>query len=408
MKRIISIALIFVVLTAALCACSKNTPGEDLTANVKADENKTYSFTRGKTSPPNSYTEYKDAAFNFSVKTLLKLSKSKKTFIYSPSALYLQLSLLQNAASSETQTRIKNITGENLSIDSLNESNGYFFSRMEKLSDFDNNKYIDINGDFFFNESTPVSQNFQIKNADFYNQGIFRLSFSENNFTEKINSFLSENRHSGYSGKPDKKSGLLLLNSAYIADNWLDYFKKQSTETFSGETKTTKTDFYSSTEYYITDKNCEGFIKDLKNTPAKFIALIPKSGSVKDMLNKLDYSSYSQIIGSMSVFKTCNAYVPKFFCNSEINITDNKWFSFLKETGDYSGLTYNNKTNVSDIIQRLKFRITKNGISTDKISKSKSTKKKTDKTVKLNRPFFFAVIDNESNIPVFVGIISDI
>ncbi len=408
MKKTLLISLIILVITAALCSCSKNAPGEDLTADITPDENKTYSFTRGKTAPPTSYTDYKDAAFGFSVKTLLNFSENKKSFIYSPSAFYSQLSLLQNAASADTQSRIREFTGETLSLDSLNECNGYFFSRIEKLSKFDKNKYIDINGDFFFNTNTPVSQNFLIKNADFYNQGIFRLDFSQNNFTGIINSYLSNTRNSGYSSKPDKNSGMLLLNSAYLKDNWMDSFTEKSREVFSGENKNKTSEFYSSTEYYIEDKNCEGFIKDLKNTPAKFIALVPKKGSVKNLLKKLDYTAYSQIIDSMSVFKTCKAVVPKFSGNSEINFTDNKTFRFLKSKGNYSGLTYGTKTNVSDIIQRYEFKFTKNGIGTNKASKSNSTKKKADKTVKFNRPFYFAVIDNESNIPIFSGIISDI
>ena len=57
MKRITSLLLTLIIICAALCSCSSNIPGEDLTKDVSADENKTYYFKKGETIAPTSYTD---------------------------------------------------------------------------------------------------------------------------------------------------------------------------------------------------------------------------------------------------------------------------------------------------------------------------------------------------------------
>lgn len=410
MRKILPIIFVL-ILCAAICSCSANTPGEDLTADVKADENSTYNFKKSETSPPTSYSNFKTAAIDFSTNMLSGMLEKDDNALYSPSALYYSLSLLQNAASGSTQNQIQKLTGETLSTDDLNTSSGYFYSRTEALCEYkkDSEKsYIDLNSDLFFNDDVSIGQNFLIKNADFYRNGIFRLDFSDKDFTKKVNAYISEKSKAAYTSSPEKDAGILLLNSAFIDDLWLDGCKKITDESFKGKSKTVKTKFLSTDEFYIEDKNCEGFVKDLKNTPAKFIALMPKNDNIKDFVKKLKGYKFFELADSTNVLKTCEAVFPRFSKKGTINFTDNKKLSFLKTKGSYSGLSYNNKTKVSDIIQDYEISISKDGIGTDKISSSKSVKKEPQKTLKFNRPFLFAVVDNESYIPIFMGVISDI
>ncbi len=408
MKKLICFSLVIIIFSTLLCSCSGNIPGEDLTADVKADENLTYIFKNGETTNPTSYNDYKTAAVNFSADMLYKLYKEDRNVTYSPAAIYYQLSLLENAASGKTQSRIKTVTGENLALDGLNSSSGYFYSRIEKLGNIEKNRYININGDFFLNSDTPVSQKFLLSNADFYNQGVFRLSFSDKDFTEKVNSYISEKSKAGYISAPDKNAGLMLLNSAYMSDSWLTGFSKTSNGKFNGADKTSDVKFLSGTEYYLESKTAEGFVKDLKNTPAKFAAFMPKDDNIENLLKKLNGDSFAKLMNSMSVFKTCEVSIPEFTRKTELNFTERKPLRFLKETGDYSGLSYAWKSSVCDIIQNFEFKITKDGVGSGTAVKSNSTKKQPSKTLSFNRPFVFAVVDNESYIPVFTGVISNI
>lgn len=411
MRKVISIILSVFIFSAVLCACN-SAPGEDLASQVKADENKTYSFKNNESTPPNSYSNYQNAAISFSSKTLSSLLESSDSAAFSPSALYYQLTLLQNAASGGTLEKLKSLTGENISISEINECNGYFFSRLKALSKYKKGYYIDINGDMFFNKNIPVGQNFLLQNADFFKQGIFRLDFSDKNTEKTINSYIKEktDNKAGYKKTPEKDSGIVLIDSAFMSDCWLDGYTEKDTskDVFNGVKGSKTATYLKSTEYYLDGEFCEGFVKDLKNTPSKFVALLPKNLSVKKLAEKLNGTNFLKFMDSMSVFKTCDAYLPVFSDKAEIDFAENNELKFLKENGNYSSLSYSAKTKVSDISQSFEFSVSKGGIGNEKIVSSSSTKKSPDKTVKLNRPFIFAVIDNESNIPVFMGAVSDI
>ncbi len=412
MKKLISLILTAVISLSVLCSCATSPLGEDLASSVKADEDTTYVYNKNETSAPTSYTSFQSAAISFSTKILSSMLEEDDNAVYSPAALYYQLSLLQNAMSGATQNSLKKLTGENAPVDDINDGSGYFFSRLETLSNFNKNRYIDINGDIIFNDDVSVSQNFLLKNADFYKEGIFRLSFADNFFTDKVSSYFKTktNNKTRFKLSPDKSCGITMFNSAYMSDSWLDGYSQEKTSSgkFNGVKGAQNAEFLNSVEYYLENKDCEGFVKDFKYTPAKFVALLPKSGDVKKLASKLNSSAFLNVMDSMSVFKTCDTYIPKFSKKDTVNFADNKSLRFLKNEGNYSALSYGSKTKVSDIIQSFEINITNGGIGNGKITSSASTKKQPDKTVKLNRPFIFAVIDNESFIPVFMGAIQNV
>ena len=403
MKKLLSALFAVVFVIAALTSCSNDTLGESLAQRVKPDDKASYNFNVTETSSPTSYESYRTAAMNFSINML----KILKQAAYSPMALYYQLSMLQNAASGDTRSSIKHLTGDSLSLDELNECNGYFFSRLEALGNKKTSAYIDINGSFLFNETAPVSQSFLLTNADFYNQDVFRLDFSSDDFTAKVNSYLSEktNGDASYNKTPDKSPDILLLNSAFMRDSWLRGYKNGDiiTDVFKGSDKAVKKNFLKSTEFYIEDKNCTGFIKDFKDTPAKFIALLPKKGNVGSFLEKFNSDSYYALLDSMKVTKTCTAYIPEFAQKSTISFINNKKLSFLGEKGSYTPLSYNAKLKVSDIAQSFNININRKGLGNVKAVSSKSEKIKAKKEVKLNRPFIYLIVDNESRLPIFMG-----
>ncbi len=407
MKKIVSVLTAAALAVLALCSCGSSLPGEDLTAKVKPDENASYNFKNFETTPPTAYSNYKTSAMNFSLNMLKSLDGGS----FSPMALYYQLSLLQNAASSATQNSIKNLTSESIPLEDLNACNAYFFSRLNNLSKPEKDRYIDINGDFFLNEKTPYSQSFLLANADYYNQGIFRLDFSSGNFSEQVNPYLAENSASRakLTETPDKNAGMLLSGSAFMKDSWLNGYREKDvvSDAFRGS-KSIKTDFLKSTEFYLKGKNCEGIVKDFKTTPAKFVAVIPKDNDLKNFLNKFTADDYYELIGSMKPDKTCTAYIPEFSRGETVSFINNKNLKFLSEQGSYSGLSYNAKSSVSDINQNYEFKISRGGIDSDKTYFSKSSKASPSKTVKLNRPFIYMVVDNESMLPIFMGTISDI
>ncbi|MGN1138479.1 MAG: serpin family protein [Ruminococcus sp.] len=419
MKKIISVVCVFLCLLMLFTSCQSTTTltdSDNLMIDVKADDDATYNFVNGETSHPTSYNSYINAAGDFSFKMLASLYQSNRNVAYSPSALYSQLALLLNASGGDNQTEIKNLIGKNISIDALNQCSGYFLSRINALNNEDNKYYIDINNNLIFNDTKAVSTNFLLKNADFYNQGIFKIDYENEHSVNKVNGYLKERTSQK---APDMASSLEgdmnAYSTAYMKDKWLYGYTNENitAKTFESSRGNVQANFMESTEYYIQGGNCTGFIKSFKNTPCKFIALLPNEGtSAYQLAKSLDSEEYNKILNSMSVFKTCKASLPQFSINETVDfkkaLAKNNVDIMFTPEADFSNLSYNATAQVSSIVQNVDIDITQGGICTTKLSKAENTKKTPEYTVTLSRPFIFIIADNESNLPISMGIISNI
>lgn len=421
MKTRIS-ALLCVCLCSLIifCGCSSSTisSDENLMTDISPDENQTYSFVNGETSAPTSYTSYKNAACDFSFKILASLYSSGDNTAFSPAGLFTQMSQLEIGSTGDNHKEIKQLVGKNIATDKLSQCSGYFLSRLEALSNKDKGYYIDINNSLLFNSNMVVSKNFLINNADYFNENIIRLDYEDKNSVNKINSYIKENtlgKASNLISSLDSKSEITALETAFMKDKWLDGYKNENitTGTFKGTDGDVKANFMESTEYYISGKNCTGFIKDFKKTPAKFIALLPNDSTTPYQLAKsLDYESYSEILDTMSVFKTCKASLPQFSVSNTVSfkktLNKNNVDIMFTPEANFSNISYGAKGAVSDVLQNFELKITQAGVCTTKAGSSNSTKKEPDKEVELSKPFIFIIADNESNIPIYMGIISNI
>lgn len=417
----LSLFLCLIILCASfLCACSGgNTPGEDMMKDVKADENLAYKFKVGKTEIPPSFTSYKTYASDFAFRLLKSMYNNDGNTIIASAGLYSQLSLLENAASDTSLKELKDLTGKNQPVESLNECNAYFFSRLKALSNKKKGYYVDVQSNLFLNSEIEPGQQFLLKNADFYKQGIFRLDFSDEKSTEKINDYISEQTNKKVekllSPPLPSNSSIISTGSALMRDKWLNGYDRQDTKTdmFSGSHGAVNAEFMTSTEFFLKGKRCTGFEKSFKSTPCKFIALLPDEDiNIYQFVKGLDCDEYLDILSSMNALKTCEASLPKFTVKYEDELTNtlnkNGVYELFKQDGSLKNLSLNLKGSVGGIHQSLELSVNEAGIGSDKPNLTSNQKNKPDNKVELNRPFVFLIVDNESYIPLYAGIISSI
>lgn len=408
MKKILSFILALLC-AAAFSSCSGKTLSaeNDLAANISADDQATYNFISGTTSAPPSYSSFKTATQSFTVKALKTICKEGENVLFSPAAVYAQLSLLQNAASGKSRSQLKRVTGKNIALDNQNACAGYFYSRLEALS---GKEYVDINGDVFFGDDISVGHEFLVKSKGFYNQGLFKLDFSSDELLSEINSYIADKTQGKDKTAFKSLDGdLNLASSALFKDRWLSGYGSDSVNkgSFNGGSDVS---FLNSVEYYISGKNCEGVIKDYKSTPCKFIALVPTGKTtLSQLISSLDTVEYQNIIDSMSVFNTCEASLPEFKLSGSFDFSETLKALGVTEIfsdGSFSGLTHGRKASAGVIHSFADFSVTASGSSGSKPALSDSKKLEPKKKVRFDRPFVFMVVDNEGYIPVYAGVVS--
>lgn len=419
--RKLSLILCAVLLCASiLCSCSGSTnPGEDLMNDTAADENLAFKFKNGETEMPTSYTSYKTYATDFAFEMLRSMYNSDGNTALASAGLYGQLSVLENGASDTTLREIKNLTGKNQPIDDLNACNAYFFSRLKSLGKSKNGSYLNINNNFFFGERVNPNQQFLQKNANFYKLNMFRMDFSDKDCTDKINDYVStitnNNVKTILSSPVSESCDIVTTSTSLMRDKWLSGYDRQDTSTakFNGKNGAVDAEYLTSTEFFLKGKRCTGFEKSFKTTPCKFIALLPNEDiNIYKFIRDLNYDEYHAVTSSMNVFKTCKASLPQFSVKYEDSLNDalNKSgvYELFNQKGNLKNLALNFTGSVGNVAQSFSLDINAAGVGSGKAEISDAKKKSPEAEVILNRPFVFLIVDNESYIPIYAGIVAEI
>ena len=153
----------------------------------------------------------------------------------------------------------------------------------------------------------------------------------------------------------------------------------------------------------------------MRNTPVKFVAIMPNEDtSLESYISSMTYLEYSDMLDSFKITSLTNASVPEFSIKSDGKPTSLK--SELEDCGladiftdsiNLSNITLSDDLFVNDISE-IQPSVTVNsaGIgvkATVTANTLKSDFKTADSTLKFDRPFIFMLIDNESNIPLYIG-----
>lgn len=380
-----------------------------------------YSYKSGSTTLPNTYNEYQNSALDFSFELLRNNYSENDNTTIAPANTFTQLCLLTNAAAKTTKKELTSALCKNINIESLNQSTQYFQTRLASFNckSEDKNYSVNLKNFVWCNDTFDIKREFLKTDAKYYDIDFFRFLFSDSNALAKINNRTTD--YTNIDGKPLKNldSNAYMYSTGYlnISDNWLeDYAERNiSTDTFKGTEKSSQVNFYASSEFLIKDENCKGFIKSFKNTPLKLCVILPDENiTISDYLKTLNSETFANLLNSIDITKRCNAYLPEFSVSKSVDLTSalkNMGINALfTEEADLTNMTQSEDVHLNNFVQSIDFSISEKGISSEKIDE-KTTENSTldnETDVKVNRPFIFAVIDNESNIPLYLGIMENL
>lgn len=441
MKKILSLSLCIALSALTLCACGDNTQissKENLSGNYtrSTDVEQTYNFKDGAADSPSSYNEFKNEITDFELKLFRNSFKQNGGGVYvtSPVNVVAELGVLANGASKDSQTEIMNALGDDINLSSLNECMSYFMSRIQEVANLGNEKideltgkkitsdstsYVKLKEALVFNDTLDVKSKFLQTNADYYGSDIFRIDFSDENSLLKLN-----NAFSDFSGKTvgslDNSNSLISILGADICDTWLDAYSQDdiSEGIFKASSGDKTVNFLTSNESYMHSDTAQGVVKYTSKTPLKMLFIIPNEGiTLDEYISNFTNLEYQNLLGSIDITKSATAKIPEFSTESSEAVS-------IKEAVSSSGLytlftedsTFANLTNSTEFVfndmYELSPKLTFNAAGIGGVSSNDATHilgkrttklEKCDTTLEFNRPFMFMIIDNETNIPVYMG-----
>lgn len=360
--------------------------------------------------------EFKAAASSFAAE-LFKDNYSKgKTTLVSPLSVLTVLALVQNGAQGDTLAQLEQALG-GLDRDTLN-------AYMRAYCDFmTESEELKIANFVWTDSSAEAKRAFLQKAVDSYSAQLFSAPLSDPKTVESINSWVKKNTDGMIPKiieKADRYAVMMFVNAIAFDAKWETPYKRSDIEkleftSYSGSKK--KTDFMCSTEnVYLKDGGTVGFMKPYKNGRFAFAALLPDENTgIDDYVASLSGDKLMKIFSSAKRGNEVNVKMPKFRAEYSTQLIDTLKKMGVKDafdskTADFSSLIENRDAYISTVVHKTFIEVDENGtraaastlVGADTMSLMEPY------SVFLNRPFVYMIVDTETNLPLFIGVQTEI
>lgn len=354
---------------------------------------------------------------DFSIE-LFKKSVGEKNTLVSPLSVMLALAMTANGADKATLAQMEKVLGNGMSIDELNE---YLYSYAKSLPNKKKSKF-NISNSIWFREGFHVEEDFLQKNANYYKAAAYRSAFDDQTMKD-INNWVKD-KTDGMIDEILKKISpeavMYLINAIVFDAEWMEVYEsidisEGSFKNLDGTNK--KVEMMSSTESgYIKEDNALGFIKPYKNGDYSFVALLPDEDvDFHDYISTLTGETFINIIESAQK-KLVRATLPKFSYEYEIQMNDilrdmGMVDAFDEGKADLSRIS-GSKSNlvISEVLHKTFISVDEKGTKAGAVTKVEVSVTSAPQVeyVTLDRPFIYAIVDNSTNLPIFLGAVTNL
>lgn len=400
---------------------NKNSTSKNPISSSTSTDKQTISLTKNVTSKSvsgkKSDDKFINAQANFAInlfKETINNNKNQNTLI-SPLSAEIVLAMAFNGADGETKKEFKKLMG-GINIEQLNE---YLYSYINKL---DASKIkLNIANSIWVKNGMPVNEEFLKINKSYYDSEIFGTEFNASTIKD-INKWASDNTDDMINkllsdDDITKDTVMCLINALLFDANWeSQYSHSDATQEFinaNGETETVQTLKCSAYTYY-NDEKATGFKKEYVNNNFSFVALLPNENiNIYDYINALTGEKLLKTLNNPKDVST-NTQMPEFTyeCNydmidvlSPLGIVS----AFDSNKADFSKIS--NDLYISKSIHKTKISVNEAGTKAAAVSTTFMTKvgmHSQEYEVIINRPFIYMIIDNKTNLPIFIGAVMNV
>ncbi len=413
MKKTLCMILSVLLLCAmplGLVGCGGRTPGNnahDLMENISA----------GTPAGVSDLTMGSAKITDFGLRLFQTAKQDGENTLVSPLSVLCALAMTANGAKGETREQMEAVLG--MKAEELNE---YLYTYMRDLA-ADENNWLNLANSIWFtaDESFKVNGDFLQTNADYYGADLYKTPFDDG-ACRAINDWVKEKTHGMIPRILDQiptDAVMYLINALAFEAEWaMPYDKHQVEEdvfTCAGGSQKTVEYLYGDVGQYLQDENATGFIKLYKGGDYAFAALLPDEGvSVDDYVDSLTGDRLHQVL-THPVSATVRTSIPKFESDysAELRETLSSMgmpLAFDGDKADFTALgTADENIYISRVLHKTFISVTEKGTKAGaatvvEMAKNTSVHGPEEiRTVYLDRPFVYMLIDCRTNTPFFIG-----
>lgn len=416
-RRIVPYVLCITMITG-LSACSKNSGNiskPDYPKSISSDDYDRLIEIREKNKLDESFVK---GLNNFTFESASKLlSSSTKNVSYSPTSLYMALSIVGIGAGSTNQEEIFSVLGTGgKGTDYVAEQNCKLFNLL-----YTDNEIIKLKiaNSLWLQKGMSFKSEFTDKASKYLYASLYSVNFADKKTSKLMSNWISENTKGVLSPQieTDKEQIMSIFNTIYFKDEWIDRFNEEETKPdtfYLSDGSKIKCDFMNST--YVTHGfyRGEGFTASslsLKND-GDMIFVLPDKGVSIDSLLSTPGKTAGLFNNENSVMGKVIFQIPKFSYGNSLELRDTLesmgMKAAFKNNADFSGIT-DGTAFISNIKQQSHVAIDEKGVEAaafTEIHYSGSAPPKDEiAEMILNRPFIYAIRFKGSVI--FIGVVNN-
>lgn len=389
----------------------------DLMANVKA--------TPWSGTPDITNQKLLSGISRFAAQLLLESVKNEGNVMISPASVFLALAMTVNGADTGTRdAMLQVLAGQDITVDEINQLSRDWMALLEKSEE---KTQVNIANSIWFRDGFVPWQPFLQSNADYYNAGARSLDFADPGAPAVINGWIKDATFGLIEKMIEKiepSTVMFLINTLYFKADWKTPFIKEKTyqQSFSTPDGSVEVDFMHTTALmnYFTDLAARGVALPYANGQFVYFAILP-DGNVdpRTWLSGQDPATLFGRLGALAAQDAQTAValaLPRYEVKYDDSLVNEltamgMGIAFNGGLADFSRLEESRSKGlyISEVKHKTAIRVDEKGTEAAAATVVVIDKNAVNSEEELifDRPFLYGIMDMETLLPLFVGILEN-
>jgi serpin B len=355
-------------------------------------------------------------------RTIEKTGDSKANTLISPLSIQLALAMTANGADGATREEMERVLGGDISLEDLNT---YLYTYVKHLPS-DKNYKLEIANSIWYRdtEGLAVKEDFLQTNKTYYGAQAYQRAFDDVTASE-MNKWVqlhTDKMIKKIVEQIDPDMMLYLINAVVFDAKWQEkYSSKDVIDSkfyqLDGTAQEVKL-MGSEESVYLQNDKAIGFMKPYKDRKYSFVALLPREEgetAFYDFVQNLTGEGLQGLLDNKK-YGEVECELPKFTYEYQINLNqilqDMGMSTAFGSGADFSKMADCAEGNlyIADVVHKTYIEVDENGTKAAAITGvGMTTESVVEKYyVRLDRPFVYMIVDNETELPIFIGTLMDV
>ncbi len=360
------------------------------------------------------------AMSDFSIELFKRCAKDGENVVLSPASAYTALGMAAVGAEGNTLKQFEKLLG---SGKSLPETLTAYRALLDALTKDAGNTAVSFANSIWVDTArVTVNKSFLQDNVDWFNADVFSEDFSDKATVDAINAWVSDrtkNRIDRLVEEIDQDVIMYLINAVSFDAKWGIPFEEAYEGKFNapgGKLDTELMDVAGSFGV-VESGEFQGVVLPYDDGVYSLLAFMPKkSKPIEDVINKLNAETIPMLLESREL-SSCKVTLPKFKTESTLPLETVLIDMGLADAFDGNaasfgklGAAQGQSIYIGDVLQKAYISVDEAG--TEAAAATSVTMRTTGAVINpeeivFNRPFVYAVVENETGIPLFIGALNN-